>query len=64
MSEVGAFTIFCIELLKERLEITGAEAYDMLNDQGFDYIKMTYPALHTMSKDLIYDDLLTVVKVS
>jgi hypothetical protein len=63
MSEIGAFTVYCIELLKERQGITGAEAYDLLDNQGFDYIRMTYPALHTMSEELIYDDLISIVDV-
>jgi hypothetical protein len=61
MSEIGAFTVFCIELVKERLGLTGAQAYDLLKGQGFEYIEMTYPALHTISEDLIFDDLMSVI---
>jgi hypothetical protein len=61
MSDVGSFIVYCIELYKERQGISGAEAYRAFSDCGIDYIKTTYPALHTMSENLIYDDLVSVV---
>jgi hypothetical protein len=61
MSEVNAFIVYCIELIKEHQKISGAEAYDLLRGDGFTYIRMTYPALHTMSPDLICDDLLSLI---
>jgi len=57
MSEQNEFVVYCIELLKDALEITGKEAYERLKGDGIDYIKRTYPALHTVSDKIIIDDL-------
>jgi hypothetical protein len=59
------FTIFCVESLSERLNISAKKIYKMLkNDTNIleCYIIPSYEPLHTQSKNYIVDDLIEVLK--
>ena len=59
------FTIFCIESLSERLNISAKRVYKMLkNDTNIldYYIIPCYESLHTQSKSYIVNDLIEVLK--
>ncbi|AWK51254.1 transcriptional regulator [Clostridium beijerinckii] len=63
--KVLEFTIFCVESLSERLNISAKRVYNMLkNDTNIleYYIIPCYEPLHTQSKSYIIDDLITVLK--
>lgn len=59
------FTIFCVESLSERLNISAKRVYKILrNDTNIldYYIIPSYEPLHTQSKSYIVDDLIEVLK--
>ncbi|HEY5524652.1 MAG TPA: DUF3791 domain-containing protein [Clostridium sp.] len=59
------FTIFCVESLAERLNISAKKVYKILrNDTDIldYYIIPCYEPLHTQSKSYIVDDLIAVLK--
>lgn len=59
------FTIFCVESLSERLNISAKRVYKILrNDTNIldYYIIPCYEPLHTQSKNYIVDDLIEVLK--
>jgi len=63
--KILAFTIFCVESLSERLNISSKIVYKMLrNDTNIldYYIIPCYEPLHTQSKRYIVDDLIAVLK--
>ena len=54
------FTVFCIENIAERLNINGADVYDLLTNKSTlldEYIIPNYDALHTQGKEYIVDDI-------
>lgn len=58
------FCIFCIERLKDELNITGKEAYDMLANKTnilYSYISKNYEVLHTQGEEYIINDLKDVL---
>lgn len=55
------FTIFCIESVAERLNVSSADVYKAFTkDVNLidDYIVPAYDALHTQGKEYIVDDIL------
>jgi len=59
------FSVFCIESIAEKLEISGDAVYEMLTEQSDilnDYIVPCYDALHTQGKEYIVDDIIDVMK--
>ena len=59
------FTIFCIESLSEKLNISAKKVYKILkNDTDIldYYIIPCYEPLHTQSKNYIVDDLIAILK--
>ncbi len=58
------FTIYCVGVLSERLDITERNAYHLLCEGNMidDYIVPCFDVLHTFSKDYITDDLVSVLK--
>lgn len=58
------FVVFCIENIASKLEISGDEAFEMLNSSGilYDYIVPNYDVLHTQSKEFIVDDIIEAMK--
>lgn len=63
--KVLEFTIFCVESLAEKLNISAKKVYKILrNDTNIldYYIIPSYEPLHTQSKNYIVDDLIAVLK--
>ncbi|OFI07103.1 hypothetical protein CLOACE_05080 [Clostridium acetireducens DSM 10703] len=59
------FTIFCIESLAEKLEMSAKEVYKLINidtDILQSYIIPCYEPLHSQSKHYIVEDLIDVMK--
>lgn len=59
------FSVFCIENIAQKLEISGEEAYRLLtgdNDILDEYIIPNYEILHTQSKAYIVNDIIDYMK--
>ena len=59
------FTVFCIEMVAERLGLPGEEIYKALTEKSNildNYIIPCYDALHTQGKDYIVNDIIEVMR--
>ena len=59
------FAVFCIENVAERLNLNGADVYNILAVKSSildDYIIPAYEALHTQDKDYIVNDIVEYMK--
>lgn len=59
------FSIFCIENVAKKLEISGEETYDLITKKSDildGYIIPNYDILHTQSKDYIVNDIIEYMK--
>ncbi|GHU48425.1 hypothetical protein FACS1894200_05460 [Spirochaetia bacterium] len=58
MSDMQSFLIYCIELYASNNNISGKEAYNIFERNNiYAYIHDTYEALHTISDEMILDDI-------
>ena len=63
-SDILEFCIFCIEKLKENINISGEEVYELLANQTnilYPYIVKNYEILHTQGEQYIINDLKEVL---
>jgi len=59
------FSVFCIESIAEKLELTDDAVYEMLTEQSNvlnDYIISCYGVLHTQGEEYIVDNIIDVMK--
>jgi hypothetical protein len=59
------FTVFCIENIAERLELTGDEIYKLLTDKSDildNYIIPSWDTLHTQGKEYIVNDIVDYMR--
>jgi hypothetical protein len=58
------FAVFCVENIAERLNMNGAEAYELLTAGNIldGYITAHYDALHTQGKEYIVDDIVELME--
>lgn len=59
------FSIFCIENIAAKLEISGQKVYDLLTKESNildEYIIQNYEILHTQSKEYIVNDIIEYMK--
>ncbi|MDD3140410.1 MAG: DUF3791 domain-containing protein [Lachnospiraceae bacterium] len=59
------FSVFCVENVAEKLDISGEEVYRLLTQKTNlldDYIIPNYEILHTQSKEYIVNDIIECLK--
>lgn len=59
------FSIFCVENVANKLQISGQEAYELLTVKSKildEYIIPNYEMLHTQSKEYIVNDIIEYMK--
>ena len=64
-SPILDFTIFCIEEVAAKLQLSGSVVYDLLAKRSnilSNYIVPSYDVLHTQSKQYIVDDIISLMR--
>jgi hypothetical protein len=59
------FTVFCIENVAEKLQISGDKVYDLLTSDSNlldEYVIPSYDVLHTQGKEYIVEDIVSVMR--
>ena len=58
MSEIGRFTVFCMESYKVHKALTGKQVYELFEKYGvFEYIHEFFDVLHTTGYQYINHDI-------
>ena len=63
--EQSFFSVFCVEAISDKLEITGDKVYKMLTEESDildSYVIPSYDSLHTQGRDYIVNELIELME--
>lgn len=60
---INEFIVFCIEIYKEKYNMSGEETYDLFSKYGvLDYLNEGFDVLHTEGEGWLMDDIKTYLE--